>query len=241
MARTPAREMGKKFMFGNKESKAGSHFSPKEFAVIGLGRFGTSVALGLVKSGHSVLGIDSDPGIVQRLSGSITQTVALDSTDIEALREVDMGSYDTVVVAIGTNFEPAALTVVALKELGVRFVVAKATNIVHESILHKIGVDRVVLPEFEAGAQLADELVTPTIREQIYLKGQGRVSLIRVPSKIEGRTLQDLAIHEKYGVTVVAVQRGQETIVAPPGDLVLSGEDELVVIGTADRIALLGC
>ncbi len=228
-------------MFGKNDGRAGSHFAPKEFAVIGLGRFGTSVAHGLVKGGHSLLGIDSDPAIVQRLSGSITQTVALDSTDIEALREVDMGSYDTVVVAIGTHFEPAALTVVALKELGVRFVVAKATNIVHESILVKIGVDRVVLPEYEAGTQLADELVTPTILEQILLGDRGRVSLIRVPSTMEGNTLADLSLREKFGVTVVAIQRGQQTMIHPPSGTVLSGEDQLVVIGTADQIARIGC
>ncbi len=132
-----------------------------EFAVIGLGRFGSSLALTLAERGFSVLGIDRDRSIVQALAGRLTQTVALDSTDEQALRAVDIPSFDTVVVAIGSNFEANLLTTVAVKSLGVPHVICKATTDRQRTILLRVGADRVILPEHEAGCRLAQELAAP--------------------------------------------------------------------------------
>ena len=138
-----------------------------EFAVIGLGRFGTSLALTLVENGYVVLGIDRNRELVQSLADEITMTVALDATDEDALREVDISAYDTVVVAIGDDFESSILTTVTLKDLGVRQIVCKAQDERQSSVLLKVGADRVVLPESEAGERLAYLLTVPLTLGQL--------------------------------------------------------------------------
>ena len=121
-----------------------------EFAVIGLGRFGRNVALTLEQNGHQVLGIDENEELVQELAPYLTQAVILDSTSMEALKAVDIMSFDTVVVAIGTDFEANILTTVLLKELGVNRVICKAPTLQQEKILQRLGADEVVMPERES-------------------------------------------------------------------------------------------
>ncbi len=121
--------------------------SKPDIAVIGLGRFGSSLALTLAASGCKVLGIDRDQTIVQHLADDLTQTVALDATDENALRAIDITAFDTVVVAIGADFESDLMATVALKSLGVRRVICKALTERQKSILLKVGADQVVLPE----------------------------------------------------------------------------------------------
>ena len=123
-----------------------------EFAVIGLGRFGSSLALTLAGRGYTVVGIDRDRALVQEFADELTQTVALDATDEDALRAIDIASFDTVVVAIGADFESNLMATVALKSLGVRHIVCKALSERQQAILLKVGADRVVLPEYEAAA-----------------------------------------------------------------------------------------
>lgn len=211
----------------------------KEFAVIGLGRFGSSLAAGLMKAGHTVLGIDSDPALVQRYSNLMSQTLSLDSTDVEALKEVDIPSYETVIIAIGSSFEAAVLTTVALKQLNVPNVLVKATNTVHRDILLKVGADRVVLPEYEAGERLADELTTPDLVGQIILCEKTRVSELRVPRHMVGKSLAEVELRERHGVTVVAIQRGDESLVNPAASTRLQTTDLMVVIGSAEDISHL--
>jgi trk system potassium uptake protein TrkA len=117
------------------------------------------VALALAEQGYSVLGIDRDRDLVQRLADDLTQTVALDATDDDALRAVDITSFETVVVAIGTDFESNLMATTALKALGVRTVICKALTERQQTILLRVGADRVVLPEYEAGRRLADDLM----------------------------------------------------------------------------------
>jgi trk system potassium uptake protein TrkA len=130
--------------------KVSSGGNRDEFAVIGLGRFGSSLARTLVSRGASVLGIDRSPEPVQELADELTQTVVLDATNEAALREVDIAVFSTVIVAIGSNFEANLLTTVALRELGVNNIICKALNLRQRDILLKVGANRVVLPEYEA-------------------------------------------------------------------------------------------
>jgi len=118
-----------------------------EYVVIGLGRFGASVALTLSEQGHSVLGIDSDQQVAQSMADQLTRVVVLDSTDEVALRAVDIVSFDTVIVAIGTNFEANLMTTAALKDLGVRQIICKALTVRQGSILTRVGATRIILPE----------------------------------------------------------------------------------------------
>jgi trk system potassium uptake protein len=207
-----------------------------EFAVIGLGRFGRGVALTLMERGYTVLGIDEDPTVSQQMADDLTQTVALDSTDEDALRAVDITSFDTVIVAIGTEFESALLTTVALKSLGVRRVVCKALGERQKAVLEKVGADEVILPEHEAGQRLAYMLTTPLLLDQLPLGAEHSITELRVPSSYIGRTLRDLDIRQRIRLTIVAIKRGQEVTISPPPETVLDHDDILVAIGPNDQV-----
>jgi len=208
----------------------------REFTVIGLGRFGTSLALTLMEAGHSVLGIDRDPNIVQRLADDITQTVALDSTDEDALRAVDVPAMDTVVVAIGTSLESNLLTTVALKSLGVRTVICKAATERQRDILLKVGADRVVLPEHEGGQRLAQDMVSSGQMSPVLLGEGHQIVEIKVPSPFIGANLRQADMRRRYGVVVLVAKRGAHLTVQPPPDYPLIAEDRLIVLGMPSDI-----
>lgn len=203
-----------------------------EYAVIGLGRFGTSVAMTLVEAGHYVLGIDRDREIVQRLADDLTRTVALDSTDTDSLHAVDITSFETVIVAIGTNFEASLLTTVELKAMGVRNVVCKATSERQRTILLRVGADRVVLPEHDAGRRLARELTEPTIIDRLDIGPDFNIVELAVPDWLVGRTLQQAELRRKYRISVLAVKRDAQMIVMPPVDFVFQAGDLVFVLGS---------
>ncbi|HMO59487.1 MAG TPA: TrkA family potassium uptake protein, partial [Roseiflexaceae bacterium] len=208
-----------------------------EFAVIGLGRFGSSLALTLVERGFHVLGIDRDQPIVQRLADKITQVVQLDSTDEEALTAVDITSFDTVVVAIGSNFEANLLTTVALKALKVERVICKALNERQRTILLRVGADRVILPEFEAGARLAQELAAPGMVDQIALGSEHSIIELRVPRSLVGQSIMEADLRRRFGITILAIKRNDILTVSPPPDYTLTNGDILAVIGENTCIA----
>jgi trk system potassium uptake protein TrkA len=210
-----------------------------EFAVIGLGRFGRGVALTLVRRGFTVLGIDHDRQIVQDMADELTQTVALDSTDEDALRALDITSFDTVIVAIGQDFENNVLTTVALKSLGVRKVVCKALTERQQAVLLKVGADRVILPEHEAGQRLAHLLTAPLLLEQLPVGTQHSVIEFQTPPSFVGRTLHEANLRARWGVTLLAVKRDAGVIVAPSTDFVFDRNDILVAIGTNEQTEAL--
>ncbi len=209
----------------------------QEFAVIGLGRFGSAVALNLIERGYTVLGIDRDPTIVQNLADRITQIVALDSTNEDALRAVDITSFETVVVAIGTHFENNLMTTVTLKSMGVNRVVCKAVSERQQQILLRVGADQVVLPEHEAGARLAWRLAEPRVLDHLDLGSGFSVAELRVPSWLIGQSLMVSGLRKRYGINVLAVKRGSQMIVSPSSDLVLARDDMILVIGADQAIS----
>lgn len=207
-----------------------------EIAVIGLGRFGASVALTLARQGFSVVGVDRDPKLVQSLADDLTQTLSFDATDESALRAVDIASFDTVIVAIGADFEANLMATVALKAVGVKRIICKALTERQKTILLRVGADKVVLPESEAGQRLALELVNPNLLDRIPLGREHSVVELSVPGAVAGTTLQQAQLRSRYGVTVVAIKRDESVTVAPPADFVLAKGDLLVVIGTNENI-----
>ncbi|HSH01711.1 MAG TPA: TrkA family potassium uptake protein [Anaerolineae bacterium] len=208
----------------------------QEFAVIGLGRFGTSLALELEETGHTVLGIDYNQERVQMLAEQLTQVVSLDATLDDALRAVDIGSFDTVIVTIGSDFESNLMTTVALKSLGVPYVICKAMSKKQQDILLRVGADRVIQPEHDAGQRLAHELTAPTILERLSLGPDHSVVELKVPTAFLRQSLAQTDIRNIYGVTVLAVQRGAVVEVAPPAEYVLQKDDVLVVLGANTNI-----
>lgn len=208
----------------------------KEFAVIGLGKFGLSLALTLMESGHKVLGIDEDPRIVQQYADELTQTVALDSTDDEALRAVDISDFDTVVVAIGTNFESNLLTTVALKELGVRRVIAKALTDRQAGVLLRVGADQVIMPEEEAGKRLGLELSATSMLDYIPLEPGYGIAELPAPKILHNRTLGKSNLRSEFGINILLIRSNNKSIVSPPLDYVFQPSDLLVVFGSDDDI-----
>ena len=207
----------------------------REFAVIGLGRFGSGVALTLEANGYHVLGLDQSAEIVQKLADRITHVAVLDSTDEKALQAVDIMAIDTAVVAIG-NLEANLLTTVALKNLGVRHIICKALTRRQMEILQKVGADKVIQPEFDAGRRLAEELSAPAVLERVPLGPDHSIAELLVPRDMVHQSLAQVDLRNKYGVTVLLVKRDNNMDPSPPADFILQPDDLLVVMGRNERV-----
>jgi len=203
----------------------------REFAVLGLGRFGSSLVRRLEANGYAVLAIDINPDAVQQIAASATQAVALDTTNEQALRAVDIGSFDTVIVAIGADFEANLLTVAALKNLGVPNVICKAHTDRQRDILLRVGASRVVQPEQSGGIRLAEELSAPTMLERLPLGPSHSIAELIIPHKLAWQSLSQLDLRNRYQVTVLLIKRGDNLIVSPTPDVVLQEDDILVILG----------
>ncbi|MBM3778417.1 MAG: TrkA family potassium uptake protein [Acidimicrobiia bacterium] len=208
----------------------------RQFAVIGLGRFGAAMATTLTTLGHEVVGIDARDDAVQALADTIEQAVQLDATDVKALRAAGVQNVEVAVVSIGENIEASLLVVMQLREIGVKAIVAKAVTPIHGRILEKLGVTRVVFPEREMAIRLAHSLASRNVLDYVEFSAGFSIAEVPAPEAFVGRTLRQLEIRPRFGLTLIAVRRqvpggGEETTVAP-------GADE--VIRTGDRLALLG-
>jgi trk system potassium uptake protein TrkA len=211
----------------------------KQFAIIGLGRFGSSLATELMKHGYEVMGVDLDQHIVDDMSDQLTHTVAADSTDEDVLRSLGIRNFDCVIVAIGDDIQSSIMTAILLKDIGVKKVVAKAMTELHGRVLEKIGVDRVIFPERDMAVRVAHQLATPNLVDFIELSRDYTIAELSVPPRISGMTLQQLNTQGKYGCSVVAINKKQGLIIAPTAEDVVEEEDILVVIGTNDQIEQL--
>lgn len=203
----------------------------KSFLVIGLGRFGTALALNLCAQGNEVLGIDLRQERVQACADFITQAVAADARDPEVLRALGAKSFDCAVVAFSNNVGDSALITLNLKELGLPKVVSKASSEVHRKVLEKIGADQVVFPEQEMALRLAQRLDNGDILNYIELSDEFSMMERLMPREWGGNTLAQLNIRAKYQLSIIAVRRGQEMIISPGGNFTLQERDCLVVLG----------
>lgn len=211
----------------------------KSFLVIGLGRFGSSLAIALSDAGHEVLAVDTDVEVVQRLSSRLTHAVALNAASEEALATFGVGNFDAAIVATGSDFESSVLLTLMLKRLGGRFVVAKARNEQQEEVLNRVGADRVVQPERDAGLRLARQLITPNVLDYLTLGIGMSVAEIHAPDFMIGKTLADLDVRRKYKIAILLIRNGDRILISPdPEDLITSG-DRLVVVGRDADIARL--
>ena len=204
------------------------HNQEKEFAIIGLGRFGGSLARRLEALGHTVLGIDIEPRSVKEIADEISEAVILDATDEDALRQVDITAFQTVVVAIADHFEANALVTSTLKQMGIPHVITTSNTNRHREILLRIGADRVILPYEESGIQLADELSIPGMLERLHLTPDYSLIEIKLPSGLTGKSVE---VCEPYDVIVVLILRGEELIINPDQSVQFMPDDILVLVG----------
>ncbi len=205
-------------------------FHAANVAVIGLGRFGTSLALELVNGGHQVLGIDSDEKVVQSLAGQLTHVVAADTTDEETLKELGLADLDCAVVAIGADLEASILTTSLLLQLGVKQLWAKANSAAHGKILNQLGAHHVIFPEYEMGRRVA-HMVTGESLDYVQIDEDFVMVKVICPQSFDGQTLAELKIRSNYEVTVVAVNHGNGLYEPAFPETELKVGDLLVVAG----------
>lgn len=210
-----------------------SHSKSRQFAVIGLGRFGRAVCSSLHKMGYEVLGTDIDEKLVaQALTQKIaSHAIQLDSTEPESLKEAGIFEMDTVIVAIGNYLQESIITTLNVKEAGVEQVVAKASSEIHGKVLRRVGADRVVFPEHEAGCALASTLTQPGFLERFELDPDNSIVEVLVPDDFHDRTLAQLDLRKRYGLSVLAIGTGEKFITNPSPGQVLKKGLVMVVIG----------
>ncbi|MGG7176235.1 potassium channel family protein [Clostridium paraputrificum] len=211
----------------------------KQFVVIGLGRFGTSVARTLYSLGNDVLVIDKDEDLVQDISDSVTHAVQMDATDENALRTLGLRNFDVAVVTIGANIQASVMVTLLVKELGVKYIIAKGNSDLHAKVLSKIGADRVILPEKDMGVRVAHNLVSSSILDYIELSPDYSIMEIEALDEWEGKSLRELKLRSKYGINVMAIKKGDEVNLSPSADDLMDRKDILVAIGSADDIGKL--
>lgn len=203
----------------------------KQFAVIGLGRFGSSVARTLYEMDYEVMGIDESEENINEHIQYMTHAVAADSTDERAMREIGIRNFDVVVVAIGADIQASILTVLILKEMGVKRIVAKAQNERHGKVLYKVGADRVVFPERDMGVRVAHNLISANVLDFIELAEDYSVAEVVVSAAMVGESLRQLDVRARYGVNVIAIKSGDKFNISPGPDEIIQENDVLVVIG----------
>ncbi|MGB7372941.1 potassium channel family protein [Pontixanthobacter sp.] len=202
----------------------------KPVLVIGLGRFGGAVAETLERMGHEVLGGDTDPQIVQEYAPTLTKVVEADCTDVDTLKQLGVRDFDAAVVAIGSDIEASVLTVLALSDLGITNIWAKATNDRHARILERTGAHHVVFPEQRMGERVA-HLLNERLLDFISFSDEFAIARLAAPKPIVGLPLVTSECRKKYEVTVVGVKREGEDFIHAVPDTLIFPDDELVVSG----------
>lgn len=203
----------------------------KDFLVIGMGRFGTSVARTLMEQGHDVLVVDTDEEKIRSISDEVTQAVQADASEETVLRSLGVSNFDVAIVAIGHNVHANIMATLMVKELGVPQVVAKARDDLHGKILHKIGADRVIFPERDMGLRLAMNLTAPNFVDFLELAPDYSIVEIKSHEEWWGRSLGEIDFRRRYRVNVVAICRGENINPAPMGEDKIQAGDILVLIG----------
>ncbi len=204
-----------------------------QVAVVGLGRFGRAVCSELHRMGYEVMGADRDERLVSRVlaENMVSRAIQLDSTDPNSLKEGGIFEFDAVVVAIGNYVQESIITALNVKEGGVRHVVAKASSEIHGKLLKRVGADRVVFPERDAGRELAFSLMKPTILEGLELDEDHSIVEVAIPKEFNNKTLEELQLRNHYGLNVIAVECSGRFVMNPEPTQRLTAGSAMVVCG----------
>jgi trk system potassium uptake protein TrkA len=205
----------------------------RQVAILGLGRFGVGLANTLLSMGYDVLAMDVDEKKVQAIAPTITRAVQADGTDEAVLKELGVDKFDVAIVAMGSDIENSVLSTILLRKLGVRYVVGRADNDLHGSILEKIGADKVVYPEREMGTRVAHGLMLTQVLDYMPVAPAYGVAKVSPPNSFVGRTLSELGLGRegKWGIAVLMIHREREVIVTPDRMEVVRAEDTLILSG----------
>lgn len=208
----------------------------KQFVIIGCGRFGSSVAKTLCSMGNEVLVIDQSEETIQNIADNVTHAVQADASDENTLKSIGIRNFDVAVITIGSDIQSSILITLMVKELGIKYVVAKAQNEMHAKVLYKIGADRVVFPEREMGVRVAHNLISSNIMDYIELAPEYSIVEVACLSEWIGKSLMEVNIRSTYGLNVMAIKHGPDINISPDADSKLLEGDVLVVIGHNDDL-----
>ncbi|MBN1406086.1 MAG: TrkA family potassium uptake protein [Candidatus Omnitrophica bacterium] len=213
----------------------------RQFAVIGLGRFGLSVSKTLTQKDGQVLVIDKDEDKIQDISDSVSQAVCLDATDADALKAVGIEQVDVAIVSVGDDIEASILITLLLKELGIKEIITKAVTPQQGKVLEKIGANKIIFPERDMGIRLANVLTSPKVTDYLQLSNNCSIVELKAPKSFIGRTLKQLNVRAKYKLNVVAIKRknkqGEESINAGPfAEEKIETDDSLLIAGDNEDI-----
>jgi len=223
---------------------------PKQFVVIGAGKFGSSVAITLSKLGYEVTILDKDKEKIQNMSSSVTQAIQLDAMDEKALKSVNIEEADVAIVSIGKQMAASILITMMLKEMGISKVVTKAISEAHGKVLSRIGADRIVFPEREMGIKLANALISPTLFDYVEIAPGYDIIEVNAPKFLWEKTLSEARVRSKYQIEIIAIKQtvprldgsGDTTLeeeinIVPPADTLIHDGDRVVIIGAKDKVA----
>lgn len=210
--------------------------STKQFIVIGMGRFGSSVAKGLFEMGNDVLAVDKEEDKVQDISSYVTHAVQADCTDLKSLKSLGISNFDTAVVAVGSDMQSSIMITLLLKEIGIKYIIAKADNDIHAKLLFINGADRVIRPEKDMGIRVARNLAAANLLDYMELSKDCNIAEILVKPQWEGKSLEELNISARYGINVVAIKRGNNINISLTRKDTLEKGDILVTVGSTDGL-----
>jgi trk system potassium uptake protein TrkA len=215
----------------------------KQVCVIGLGRFGATVAQELYQTGHDVLAIDIDESKIQEMLGNVTYAVRADASNESVLKELDVADYDVAVVALGSdNIQASILTTVLLKSIRIPYIIARAANELHGSTLERIGADKVVYPEMESARRTAHVGFSSGVIDYMPIVPNFGISKVRPPEEMLGHTLEQVHLgsnSDRHGVSVLAIMRGRTYLLHPARDEEIKPGDVLIVAGTNEHVSRL--
>ena len=211
----------------------------KTYAVFGLGRYGIAVARELVLNGVEVIAVDADERIVNAAADELPICKCADITDPEVIRQLGISNVDVVIIAMANNLEASVMAVTLCKEIGVKTVIAKSANEMHQKILNRVGADKVVFPENESGIRLAKNLLSSGFVDMVSLAKN--VSMIELDVKTDwvGKNLIELNLRKKYSINVVAIRKGESVSVDIDPHASLQRDDKLIVIANTEKLAKL--
>lgn len=213
--------------------------SKKQFLVIGVGRFGTSIAKTLYSLGHDVLAIDKNPEAISDISDYVTHAAQIDATEEKELNTIGIKNFDVTIIAVGQDIQSSIMITLLAEELGSKYVVAKGISELHAKVLKKIGADKVILPERDMGIRLAKNLISSNILDYITLSSEYGIVEIKVSNKWQNKTLLELNLRSKYEVNVVAIERDNKVKLNPLGEEKLYKDDILIAIGSIKKLSEL--
>ena len=208
----------------------------KSYIIIGLGRFGSEMAVKLYECGEDVLAVDQDEVLVDKIADRVTRAVAADAKDLDVLKKLGAGNFDRAVVAVGSDLAASALITMNLKSLGVPYILCKAHDDTYRAILEKLGANRVIIPEREMADKLSLGLTSAGIMEYIEISDEYGIVEMTPPEAWIGKSIRALELRKKYNANVIALRQGDTLCIPPDIDAELDENTTLVMLGSYELI-----